>query len=295
MLRSFWQECGLKNRQKPLRVIFLPSLANQACRSQLQLGSSISIAGPGIVLLYMHCEPREFFLILSAAVHFTSFPFLFFFFFLPSIVALHKHWRMLNYLTASSAAACFGDGRSPLAARFREFMHLTFSTDSANIRVAFVVVAVSSFFFFSFIFSPFLSFSLWWLQTTFLGRNSLGVHVNRDVIRSTTTQCVDVDFPLKAIEALGHFAICMGKRAGFFGAHGVQAQRRWGRPLQGLPGALEKNLTELEGCLQTWSPINQPANLHRANAQIERKVSWRALVASHAFEVPTSCDYRGPS
>ena len=39
---------GLKNRQKPLRVIFLSSLA---CR-RIDHRSSIAIAGPGIVLVH---------------------------------------------------------------------------------------------------------------------------------------------------------------------------------------------------------------------------------------------------
>ena len=40
--------------------------------------------------LYMHCEPQElFFVVVSAVLHFTSFPFSFFFF--SSIVTLHKH------------------------------------------------------------------------------------------------------------------------------------------------------------------------------------------------------------
>ena len=39
--------------------------------------------------LYMHCEPQELFfvVVVSAVLHFTSFPF----FFVSSIVALHKH------------------------------------------------------------------------------------------------------------------------------------------------------------------------------------------------------------
>ena len=69
--------------------------------------------------LYMHCEPQELFLLLLLCQPFyISQVSLFLFSFFSSIVALHKHWRMLDHLTASSA--CFGDGRnSPLAARFR--------------------------------------------------------------------------------------------------------------------------------------------------------------------------------
>ena len=73
----------------------------------------------------------------------------------------------------------------------------------------------------------FLSFSLWWLWTFFfLSRNSLGVHLDWDVICST----VDI---VVAFKASGHWA-------GVFGAHSVQGHRRWGRPRQGLLGALEK-------------------------------------------------------
>ena len=43
--------------------------------------SSISIAGPGINLLYMYCEPRKLFLVLSAAaIHFSRVSFFCFFF-----------------------------------------------------------------------------------------------------------------------------------------------------------------------------------------------------------------------
>ena len=102
---------GLKNSQKPLRVIFLQSLA---CRDRSQIIDSI--LGPGIVPVHALWTPKNFFVVVvvvvSAVLHFSSFRFSFFFLL---IVALHKHWITLNHLTVSSA--CFGD--APSAARFR--------------------------------------------------------------------------------------------------------------------------------------------------------------------------------
>ena len=102
--------CGRRglNRQKPLRVIFLPSLA---CRDRSQI---IDLdRGSGHRSCTCTVYPKNFFfVVVSAVLHFTSSPFSFFF---SCIVALHKHWRTLDHLTVSSA--CFGDAL--LAARFR--------------------------------------------------------------------------------------------------------------------------------------------------------------------------------
>ena len=65
----------------------------------------------------------------------------------------------------------------------------------------------------------------------------------------------------------------MGKRAGVFSAHSVQGYRRWGRPRQGLLGALEKKTLSLRPSKLKVSYTGQPANLHRANARIEQNVS----------------------
>ena len=72
----------------------------------------------------------------------------------------------------------------------------------------------------------------------------------------------------------------MGKKAGVFGAHSVQGHRRWGRPRQGLLGALEKKTWAwgMSPNLKFHTPA-PPANLHRANARIERNVSWWTLGA----------------
>ena len=76
--------------------------------------SWISIAGPSIVLVHALWTPKTF-LLLYQPFYISQVPF--FLFFSP-IVALHKHWKMLDHLTASSA--CFGEGRnSAFAARFR--------------------------------------------------------------------------------------------------------------------------------------------------------------------------------
>ena len=107
----------MKNMQKPLRVFFL-SLATK----HVDHKSSNSNSGPGIVLLYMYCEPCELFLVLSAVLHFT-FPF--FFFFSPSSVAqtlknfgpLDCKLRLLRRRSISLG------GKISVA----EFMHLTFS------------------------------------------------------------------------------------------------------------------------------------------------------------------------
>ena len=65
---------------------------------------------------------------------------------------------MLDHLTASSAAARFGNayGRSPLAARFRRALDV-FSTNSANFRVALLLLLLFLFFQLFFLY---LSFSL---------------------------------------------------------------------------------------------------------------------------------------
>ena len=170
---------------------------------------------------------------------FNEFPFFFFFSF-SCIVALHKHWRILDHLTVSSAGLL---RRLSLGGKISvaEVMHLlTINVFSANFRVVLVVVAFFLFFF-SFIFSltfffPSFSSGDFELFFFFLSRNNLGVHLDWDVFCST----IDI---VVAIKASGHCA--MGKRAGVFGAHSVQGHRRWGRPRQGLLGALEnKNLSQ---------------------------------------------------
>ena len=106
VLRLLW-ETWLKNGQKLLKVIFLPSLA---CRDRSQL---IDLdRGSGHRSCTCTVNPKNFFLLLLCQPFYISRVSLFFF---SCIVALHKHWRMLDHLTVSSV--CFGD--APSAARFR--------------------------------------------------------------------------------------------------------------------------------------------------------------------------------
>ena len=76
---------GLQNRQKPLRVIFLPSLA---CRDQSQI-NDLDRGPVRASFLYMHCEPQElFFCCCCCCVNRSTFhKFPFFFFLLYSSVA----------------------------------------------------------------------------------------------------------------------------------------------------------------------------------------------------------------
>ena len=179
--------------------------------------------------LYMHCEPQELFCCCCCCCccccvsrsRFHEFPFSFFLLY-SSVAQTLKNVGSLDCKLHLFRRRSLG-GKISVA----EVMHLlTLNVFSANFRVV-LVVAFFLFFFFH-------SFSL--LLFFFLSRNSLGVHLDWDVICST----VDI---VVAFKASGHWA-------GVFGAHSVQGHRRWGRPRQGLLGALEKK-PELEGCLQT--------------------------------------------
>ena len=83
-----------------------------------------------------------------------------------------------------------------------------------------VFVVVVAFFLFYFIdFSLLFFFSVTTSKKFFVWVEIVSV----STLIETTTRCVDIGF---AFKASGHFAI--GKSAGFFGAHSVQAQQRWG-------------------------------------------------------------------
>ena len=88
--------------------------------------------------------------------------------FLPSTVALHKHWRMLD-LFKSWLQAPLASAMVDLVCRhdFGRGVHAldVFSTNSANLRVVFVVVVFS---FFCHWFNLSFPFSLWWLRRIFL-------------------------------------------------------------------------------------------------------------------------------
>ena len=158
-------------------VLFVRNVAWKTGRNHWGLSffrdrSSISIAGPGIVLLRVYCEPRKLFLVLSPAAHFTSFPFLFFFFsfsLYSSVAQTLKKVGPLDCKLRRGLLRRVGDSLSPLAARFRRGVHALdiFSAKSSNFCVAFLVVAFFLFFFFIYFLSLFLSFSLWWLQANF--------------------------------------------------------------------------------------------------------------------------------
>ena len=116
--------------------------------------SSISIAGPGIVLVHALWTPRTlFFVVVSAVLHFTSFPFSFF----SPVVAVAQTLKNVGpldckvHLLRRRSQLSLG-GKISVA----EVMHLlTLNVLSANYPVVLVVVA---FFFLSFFF-PFI-FSL---------------------------------------------------------------------------------------------------------------------------------------
>ena len=201
--------------------------------------SSISIVGPGIVRVHALWTPRTFFLLLCQPFYiFTSFPFSFLFSF-SGIVALHKHWRMLDHLTVISA--CFGD--APWRQDFGRGGHAPVDFERFSERSCGFSCCCFSFIFFFFIHFLsnflFLSFSLWWLRTFFffLSRNSLGVHLDWDVICST----VDI---VVAFKASGLCA--MGKRAGV------------SVPTVFKPEAIEDGVDRAKACLvplkkKTWA------------------------------------------
>ena len=146
---------GLKIRQKPLRVIFLPILA---CRDQSQIIDDLD-RGSGHRSFTCTVNPKNSFLVVvSAVLHFTSFPFSFFFLLYSSVAQTLKNVGPLDCklrLLRRRSQLSLG-GKISVA----EVKHLlTLNVLSANYRVVLVVVAFFFSFFFSFIFSlPFFSF-----------------------------------------------------------------------------------------------------------------------------------------
>ena len=136
--------------------------------------SSISIAGPSIVLVHALWTPRTLFfvVVVSAVLHFTSFPFFFFFLLYSSVAQTLKNvgpldckLRLLRRRSQHSLGGMIS---------VAEVMHLLtlnmLNVLSANYRVVLVVVAFFFLFFFhsfSFFVSFFPLFSLWWLRTFF--------------------------------------------------------------------------------------------------------------------------------
>ena len=101
---------------------------------------------------FLFCQPLDI-----SRVSLFVFFFLFFSLFYGSVAQTLKNIGPLVCI-ASSTAACFGDGRYPLQQNFVvEFMHLTFFFLHTQRTFVWLFVVVS--FFFSFIFSLFLSSS----------------------------------------------------------------------------------------------------------------------------------------
>ena len=147
-------------------------------------------------------------------------------------------------------------------------MHLlTSNVFPVNFRV---VLVVAFFLFFSFnSFSLLLSFFL----SFFCGDLELFFSFWVEIVSESTL--IETSFARQSISSLPSrprtlTAPWVLKKAAVFGAHSVQGHRRWGRPRQGLLGALEKkNLSLRDVSKPKVSYTGQPANLHRANARRE--------------------------
>ena len=274
LLRSFYEESGLKNRQN-----FSSGLGKLACWSQI-----IDRGTGHHSFVRVLWTPWTFCCFVSRSTfHDFAFLFLVFLYFSPLQSRCTKTedcWT--TWLQAPLASAMVD------LPWWQDFGHGIHALDvfPTSFRVVFVVVS----FFFSFFFHWFslsFSFSLWWLRRILLWVEI--VCIGWDVIPWTTTQCIDICLPFKAS---GPFAI--GKRAGYFGAHSVQAQQRWGWQRQGLPGALGKK-PELEGCLPNLkfhTPANPQTHTEQTHESIRAEGFLLSLGGSRpatAFKAPTFC------
>ena len=186
---------------------------------------------------------------------------------------------MLDNLTASSACS---DGRSPLTERFCGGVHALswrFLYKLSKLSCGFCCCCC--FFFFpsfplSFFFSVVTSnyFFLVWVEI-------VGVHVDWDVIRSTTTRRVDT---VSALPQQGLGSLRHGQESWIFrcSQFSSPAEIGWTTPRPAWC-PWKKNLSLRDVSKPEVPYTYQPANLHRANARIERKISWWVLVASHCF------------
>ena len=221
--------------------------------------------------LYMHCEPQELFCCCCCVSRstFHEFPFLIFFLLYSSVAQTLKNVGPLDCKLRlfRRRSLC---GKISVA----EVMHLlTLIVFSANFRVV-LVVAFFYFFYFFHSCSLLLFFPFFFSVVTsnfFFSRNSLGVHLDWDVICST----VDI---VVAFKASRHWA-------GVYGAHSVQGHRRWGRLRQGLLGALEK---------KTWAwgmfpnlKFHAPANLQTCTEQTHGMFLDELWRLGHCFQ--SSC------
>ena len=257
---------GLKNRQKPLRVIFLPSLAFRDRSQIIDLDR-----GSGHRSCTCTVNPQNIFCCCVRRSTFHEFPFLIFFLLYGSVAQTLKNVGPLDCNLRLLRRRSLR-GKISVA----EVMHLlTLNVFSANFRVVLFVVAFL-FLFFSFIFSLTFFFSMVTSNFFFLSGNSLGVHLDWDVVCSIVDTVV-------AFKASGHCA--MGKRAGVFGAHSVQGYRSWGRPRQGLLGA-KKNLTCGVGCflMPSYSfPAVDGSDWNDSETR-DREPAWRAACSCSIWE-----------
>ena len=178
---------GLKNRQKPLRVIFLPSLA---CRDRSQIIDLDRRSGHRSCTCTVN--PKNFFVVVvgvSAVLHFTSFPFSFF--------------------SPDSSVAQTPKNVEPLDCKFRllrrrslggkisvsEVMHLlTLNVFPVNFRVVFVV----AFFSFSFFFIHFLSYFLFFFLFSVVTSNFFFFPV--EIVSESTL--IETSFARQSISSL---------------------------------------------------------------------------------------------
>ena len=184
-------------------------------------------------LYRVHREPPKLFSVLFCQTFYISRVSLFFLFFFSllcsSVACTNTEECWTNWLQVPLAS-------TTVVARFRSRRScrdlLTLHVFAANFRVVLVVVTFIYFF-----------FSVVNLNTSFLSRKSLGVHVDWDVICSTTTRRVDI---VVAFKSSGHCA-----RELDFSVptvfkpfeDGVDRAKACLVPLKKKP--------ELEGCLQT--------------------------------------------
>ena len=274
VLRSSCGGRGLKNRQKPLRVIFLPS---SAWHVDHRLSIKIDIVGPGIVLVHAPWTQRLFLFCFVSRSTFHEFPFFFFFFF-SSVVALHA--QTLNNVGPLDCKFRLLRQRSLLSLGGKisvaEVMHLSdFERFRSELRVVLVVVTF------------FLSFSLWWSWTL--------LFFLVEIVSESTL--IETSFARKphgaSISSLPSSPRATAPESWIFGANNVQALRRWGRPRQGMLGALEK---------KTWAwgmspnlkfhtsanPHTCTEQTHESNGRFLDEPWWPRLLLSKFLPFPTA-------
>ena len=154
-------------------------------------------------------------------------------------------------------------------------MHLlTLNVFAANFCVVLVVVT----FFLLFLCGEFEHFFFF-----FFSINSPGVHVDWDVICSTTTRRVDI---VVAFNSSGYCA----REVDFRCPQCSSPSKMGSTAPRNVWCSWKKNLSLRDVSKPKVSYTGQPAHLHRANARIKRKVSsqwWTLMATATAFQVPT--------